>query len=54
MRKNLDEHLSDPDLYSPTSQERLKRLEIKDKELTKALKVAEQIWLEVSERIEET
>ena len=52
MRKNLDKQLSDPDIYSPTSKERLQLLETKDKELTKAITLAEKIWLEISEKIE--
>ena len=44
--------LSDPDIYSPTSKERLYKLEIKDKELKKAIKLAEKIWLDISEKIE--
>ena len=52
MRQNLDMQLSDPDIYSPTSKERLHKLEIKDKELKKAIKLAEKIWLDISEKIE--
>ena len=52
MRQSLDKHLSDPDVYSPTSQERLRKLEAKDKELRKAISLAERIWLEISEKIE--
>jgi ATP-binding cassette subfamily F protein 3 len=52
MRQNLDIQLSDPDIYSPTSKERLYKLEIKDKELKKAIKLAEKIWLDISEKIE--
>ena len=52
MRKNLDEHLSDPDVYSPTSKTRLQKLEAKDRELTKAINLAEKIWLKISEQID--
>ena len=52
IRKNLDKHLSDPDIYSPTSQERLQKLEGKDKELREAMKLADKIWLDISEKLE--
>ena len=52
MRRSLDQHLSDPDIYTPTSKERLKKLESKDQELKKAVKLAEKIWLDISEQVE--
>ena len=48
MRIALDNHLSDPDIYAPTSQDRLRKLEVKDKELNKAIVLAEKIWLDFS------
>ena len=44
--------LSDPDLYSPTNKERLKKLEFKDTELNEAIKLAETIWIEITNKME--
>ena len=52
MRRSLDKHLSDPDIYSPTNESRLKKLEFKDIELNKAIKLAEKIWIESWEKLE--
>ena len=53
MRWALNEHLSDPNLYSPSNKARLIKLESKDNELNKAIKLAEKIWIDISEKLEQ-
>ena len=53
MRWALNEHLSDPNLYSPSNKARLIKLESKDIELNKAIKLAEKIWIDISEKLEQ-
>mgnify|MGYP007000220344 len=52
MKRSLDNHFSDPDIYLPTNKKRLQTLKDKDTELNAAIELAENIWMEISQKID--
>ncbi len=52
MRKILDLELADPEVYHPAHNDRLRNLFKKDKELRKAIGLAEKIWFDLNKSLE--